>query len=314
MILCNKVTKFLFMKKLILACCIISAMGFNFAEYTIKLPLEKDGGGNLPTGSIIMSPMNEIENWISSDPYFTSWTNVNGPYDCSNWAPDPSGITIGIEYTQTATDCSQLQTRSRQEREQEINTLAYRDVGTPIDENQTVSATDTRLAIGSMENWINIAPSYTSWINDGVLYGCSNWSPQTSSYDIGVQFTQTATNCSQNQTRNRQDREQETTTLAIRNSGIAIVENQTQTNQTNTRLATGTRGPEECFYQWIHSSWVIDNGLSTAFFNGNLMVQNMAASSFNSGGYNYYAGAFVMGSMMGQTATANNYYICRRQL
>lgn len=236
------------MKISILAILIFGTISFTSANYTIQVPLEKGNGGTLPNGSINIIPMNQAEEWLPTTPNFTNWVNINSPYDCTEWGPNPSGITVGVSYTQTANDCKQEQTRTRQEREQETTTLSYRDVGLPITENQVITTTDTRNAVGTMESWIDTDPVYTTWINSGVLYGCSNWSPAPSTVNSGVSFTQTATDCSQNQTRDRQNREQETTTLAIRNNGSVIVENQTLTNMNNTRSAIGTKVNKVCAY------------------------------------------------------------------
>lgn len=179
------------------------------------------------------------ELWIATTPTYTAWVNNGAINSCSNWSPLANTVTINSSFTQTATDCKQPQTRSRQDREQESNTLAYRNVGVPVTETQNVTVTSTQSAVGTKETWVSTTSSYTAWVNNGALTGCSNWSPATSGVDFGVVYTQTATNCLQPQTRSRQDRQQETTTLAYRNVGSPVVEKQNITVN-STQSASGT--------------------------------------------------------------------------
>lgn len=89
------------------------------------------------------------ENWAPIEPTFTDWANLGSPQNCTDWSPLPSFISEGVSFTQTATDCQQEQTRTRQEREQEATSLVVRDSGAPTTETRTVSAISTRSAIGT---------------------------------------------------------------------------------------------------------------------------------------------------------------------
>ena len=188
-------------------------------------------------------------------PSYTNWTNDGQVISCSNWTPDPATITIGLLFTQTATDCQQPQIRSRQDREQETTTFVIRDKGAAVKETKSIIASSTRQSTGLKETWALITPTYTEWANNGVLNSCTNWSPAPSTVTINQAFTQTATDCRQSQTRNKQDREQESTTLEIRNKGIAITENQI-VSATSTRASTGTK-----------ETWVATTPTSTAWVN-----------------------------------------------
>jgi hypothetical protein len=263
------------------------------------------------------------ETWAATTPTYTAWTNTNALYGCSVWTPAPSSKTATATFTQTASDCETDQTRNRQDREQESTTLAVRNKGTPVVENQTLTAqsatrnytvtlgtwtnsgakyacsnwspapstvtvgqaftqtatdckqdqartraesyvdhktgstvavtvagetqtlsgqSNTQSATGTKETWAATTPTYTAWTNTNALYGCAAWTPAPSSKAATATFTQTASDCETDQTRNRQDREQESTTLAIRNKGTPVVENQTLTSQTATRSYTVTLG------------------------------------------------------------------------
>lgn len=139
------------MKKTLIALSILGAIGFTTANYTLKYPLEQAKGGSLPNGSITISNQTPMENWVPFESIYTGWINRGSLIGCSNWSPEPSTVEIGETFTQTATDCEQQQIRTRQDREQETTTKAIRDVGAPVEENQTIAATDTREAIGSLK-------------------------------------------------------------------------------------------------------------------------------------------------------------------
>lgn len=89
-----------------------------------------------------------------------------------------------------------------------------------------------------VENWQPAEPLYSEWVtaNDN---GCYNWAPDASTMLKDEPFNQTTTNCSHYQTRTRQDREQETTTLEYRNVGEPTIIGQNNTYSA-TRTATGT--------------------------------------------------------------------------
>lgn len=194
------------------------------------------------------------ETWAATTSTYTAWANSGAVTSCSNWSPATSTVTVGQSFTQTATDCDQAQTRTRQDREQETTTKAIRNKGSAVTETQTIAASSTRSAVGSKETWVAITSTYTAWANSGAVTSCSNWSPSPSTVASGQSFTQKATNCSQAQTRTRQDREQETTTEAIRNKGSAVAESQSIA-ASSTRSAVGTKSLEEC----RSGGWAVTN-------------------------------------------------------
>jgi len=199
------------------------------------------------------------ESWLAIIPLYTDWSNVDSVYNCTNWSPAETTITIGQLFTQTANDCKQNQTRTRQNREQESTTNEIRNVGSTISESQNITVSSTRSATGTKETWAAITPTYTEWVNNGSITNCTNWSPAVSSMTVGATFTQTATDCQQSQVRNKQNREQESTTNEIRNVGSAISESQNIT-VSSTRSATGTKET------WvsatpIYGNWTVTNNL-----------------------------------------------------
>jgi hypothetical protein len=116
-----------------------------------------------------------VSKWLSSDPLLGNWTNVGSPTGCSAWTPDVSTKNIGVTFDQTATGCSQDQTRTVQEREKNNVSGEYRNLGSVKNENQTLkNQTLTRSANGTKvieecskdvnTRWVNGTPSF------GVMY------------------------------------------------------------------------------------------------------------------------------------------------
>lgn len=250
-------------------------LGSAQADYTLKVPLE-----------------NEViyYNWSASEPILGEWENTSNIYDCTNWLPLPPSITIGQSFIQTATDCKQDQTRPVQDREVDEVSGSIRDSGEPYTESRTTIVSDTRDAIGSLETWAATTPTYTEWVNSGGIYGCSNWTPDPATVTTGQSFDQTATDCKQNQTRSRQEREQETTTLAIRDLGSPIVENQTITVP-STRTATGTKIVKVCNYKYENTT-VAKYGSEYKYFWGGTNLGTSSGTTFIKSGYKYTRGTY----------------------
>ncbi|MEG0870208.1 MAG: hypothetical protein RSG77_24665, partial [Hafnia sp.] len=165
-----------------------------------------------------------------------AWTNNGAKYACTNWSPAPSTVTINQSFTQTATDCKQNQTRTRAESYVDHKSGSNVAVSVPAEAQTLAGQTNTQTAVGTKETWVAIAPTYTAWANSSGVYNCNgSWAPSPSNYNVATQFTQTTYSCSINQSRIRQDREQETTTQVVRNKGAAVTEAQTVGGQYNAR-------------------------------------------------------------------------------
>lgn len=236
------------MKKTLLTLVILSYIGIAQAEYIMQIPLEQTKGGGLPNGTIniVTKPIViPTENWQPFTASFSEWVNKGSAYDCMTWTPAKNTQNIGVEFQQTSNDCKQEQTRIKQEREKDSVSSAVRDVGEPIIETQSVTGQLTRQETGTKENWVAATATDSGWVNKGEIYGCTNWTPSTSIYFKDSSFTQNATDCKQDQMSTKQNREQETTTLAYRNVGDPI-------NVTNTLMVKSSRttiGTADCLYR-----------------------------------------------------------------
>jgi hypothetical protein len=188
--------------------------------------------------------------WYSIEPAYSEWLNSGLVYDCITWTPSTNTVDYGVEFIQTSNDCKIDQYRTKQDREQQYGTYEIRNVGEMIIENRTLNnQISTRQSIGDKEEWVLSTPTYSDWVNSGEKYDCITWTPDPATIDNGQSFTQTSNDCKQNQTRTKQDREQEVNTLEYRNVGELITETQILENQTNTRESVGTKPTGFAYYR-----------------------------------------------------------------
>ncbi len=206
----------------------------------------------------------------------------------------------------------------------------------PVIGSATVSATSTdggaaAILIPFTDNWVAIASLFTAWANNGSPYNCSAWSPGPSTVSAGVAFTQSAT-CNQAQLAYRQDREQSTTTGAIRNVGNPVPLSQI-INVTIQQTAIGTMQPPEptqppkptnpwsqCrysetydgseggsgFYMWS----IAANGKTGAITWNTFMITTL----FEPGDitqYTFEGVTYYRGPLRGSTSGSPNYEVCR---
>ena len=128
---------------------IIALFSLSYANYIIKFQTPDPKAIKFVEKTSVAPEENEI--WNSIEPIITEWTNIGETYDCINWNPDAATVPLGTFFEQTATDCKQDQTRTLQNREQEVTSLQIRNIGTPVIENQTLSdQTKTREIEGTM--------------------------------------------------------------------------------------------------------------------------------------------------------------------
>jgi len=108
--------------------------------------------------------------------------------------------------------------------------------------------------------WVKAQPTVSEWVDVGPATNCSAWTPDPSTVASGTTFEQTASNCTQEQSRTTQNREQNDYTLEYRNSGNPISESRTLTDYSMTRTATGNKIVSECgngdigSYRWVAGS------------------------------------------------------------
>lgn len=287
---------------------------------------------NLINQSHDQSAVGTREDWMPETPIYTAWIDTSALNGCSNWAPLSSSKTSTITFAQTANNCTKEQSRQRQDREKEQNTGEVRNLGAPVTETQTLTDQPaSRLYTVTLGNWTD----------NGAKYDCTNWSPATSTVTVGQSFTQTATNCKQDQYRTRNESYVE--------SGITIpvsVPNETRilTAQSSSQTAVGTMA--DCRYseaspithwEYYQENNTIGNGNFSnpttsrllVRFNGTLIYNSydsFGGTVFTDGTYNYvrgnYAGVLAespgtaagpppMGSPASPHYWKDEYYVCK---
>ena len=213
------------MKKSLLLCAALLAAGSMQAQANPNI---------IRSAAMIKLSENDDQFWRTIDAYAGDWENVRAEYGCSVWTPDESTQTVGTAFLQRQV-CSQDQQREVQQRQQNEKTQVIRNVGNAHTENRTQASDHSRQAIGALETWVAASPAYGDWANTSALYSCSNWSPESSVYTATANFTQRASDCSLNQQRPVQPREQESTTGEYRNVGAASTQSQVLGGQVATR-------------------------------------------------------------------------------
>jgi len=91
----------------------------------------------------------QADSWLPWTDEISDWAAVGTPTLCSNWAPLANTVAVGASFTQTATDCQQLQQRTIQPTERNDKTLVVRNAGTPTVETKTVTVSATQTVVGT---------------------------------------------------------------------------------------------------------------------------------------------------------------------
>ncbi len=206
---------------------------FNWEYKVGATVIHTRGDGDAITITQSQQAVGTLCTWNAISPEYSAWANTGAGYNYSAWSPVPSNQTA--TYTQHRS-FSQDQTRSRQNREQCVQTNAIRPVGNAITETQTVTLSDSRP--------VNITVS--GWSAQGAEQ-CGAWSPATSTVDYGQTFTQTQ-QCSQDY--------QRTWNYNIEGSIVhSRIESKTETSS-NSRSATGS-----------HCNWINEPDEYSSWFN-----------------------------------------------
>jgi hypothetical protein len=121
------------------------------------------------------------------------------------------------------------------------------------------------------DKWKDIAPLVSPWKNQGTEYDCSEWAPSPGTIKEGETFNQSQ-NCKQGQERTVQQREQNETTLAIRDVGAPTTERQVLW-QDHTQEAVGTMKPDGSA-AW--EKFATDRGLPTTWNNLGWISKNLS--------------------------------------
>lgn len=159
------------------------------------------------------SAIGTYQNWVSHDSTFTDWADKDAAHSFTTWTPEPIAQTAN--FTQSR-DYKQPQERYEQQREIATVTGEIRNTGEPILRIQDDDRSENR----------SVSVGWSEWINEGIGYNCSAWSPLPKSVSRGQEFTQMRS-CSQNQIRNR-NYTSDSSIIASKKETKTIVINQAQ--------------------------------------------------------------------------------------
>jgi hypothetical protein len=185
---------------------------------------------------------------------WTSWKDTGGHYDCGAWTPATNTVGFGTTYTQTRT-CKQSQERDRIYKADSANLATMK-------ESRVQNEDETRSATGS-GNWTSYEPVYGTWEDYGNAHSHSAWSPAASSQTSN--FSQTRT-YSQPQRRTRQNREIDTISGAVRNTGSSDYDTRNESRSESRNVVVNVS-------DWSNSStsgvtaWVPSASTQTSNFN-----------------------------------------------
>jgi hypothetical protein len=215
-----------------------------------------------------VSPPPAQSEWVAATPLYGDWANSNSLYGCSNWSPSAaSKEDATLWLSQSATDCTADQTRTRQDREENKSTGEIRNKGEPTTETQQITGQS------SLRTYV----IQVAWADVGPQYDCT-WSPLASDYPVGEQFSQTGTGCKLNQTASRQEFYQDpVTTEWVTVSSTQV--NRTLTGQRSYRAITGTN---EFFVSSLSPSPSVISGGATSTVTAVVMGTNGKLAQENS--------------------------------
>ena len=166
------------MKKLLILCPFLLISSVESATYLVKI---KD----VTKTNIIKTE--EYRNWNSSSSTFTEWLNFNAAYNMSLY--NPKIVDQVEDFIQTQT-FKQDQQQFEQKREYDTVKKVYKNIGDPIETQQTLS----------LENTKEVTVIANDWLSVGVPKDCATWNPDISSVVYGDEFTQSR-QCSQDKNR-----------------------------------------------------------------------------------------------------------------
>jgi hypothetical protein len=147
--------------------------------------------------------------------------------------------------------------------------------------------------------WEDTTSIEGEWVNKSAPYDCKNWTPTVDTQNQGVTFTQTATDCKQDQERQVKLRSKDKISGVIIEKDT-IIEQRVNTGQTSTQSAIGTKLLKECRFAKVSANgpvagnyYVLETGgNTTAYWDGAQMgfINSRAPTYvFINNGYRYYS-------------------------
>lgn len=313
------------MKKNMLGLFIASTFGISVADYRMSVPMEVNNGGSLQNGSItftggtppvvpevpVTPPVAKDECMPASAGVYAWRVNRTNGAGAAIW----NGTTVST-FASGATSVAGP------------NGIVYTK-----DETTTAVPQGPNNNFGLCRNipgdfnggsWVSIAPVVTAWTNSGSAYNCT-WTPDSNNYLPSQSVDQTGINCKQKQVSTSQAREQNDSTLAIRNVGSPTNLNRdidSDENPTRTVAGTDTTTDAESCVNVAYSStsWVVDltdnNNVSYISWMGNTLSANQQLGNVTT--FTYNGVTYKRGNYLGELSAGypvvvygQSYGICR---
>jgi len=104
----------------------------------------------------------KVEQWVAIAPTYTGWVNSSGFYSCSAFSPDASTVDAGTGFYQTQY-CYLNQTRTRQDRIQEVATGEVRNTTSATESQTLTNQPNTQYAIGTKPTIVCRYDSGNQW-------------------------------------------------------------------------------------------------------------------------------------------------------
>ena len=250
----------------------------------------------------------------------TDYYGVGIPGNVINWTTSDGSLSAGQTTTNVSGVTSITLTSSR--------TLGGASVIAKTAENDGSGS----IWVPFVDSFVGYPSAYTGWANNGGVYSCSGWSPDPSTVDSGVWFTQWAT-CWQGFWRHRQDRKQSVVTGAVTNVGGPAVETTSwQVGVSQGAIGTKwTAPPPPVCWSSGNSSAGVNSGTFfvsgaqsddrppdiafTLYYNGNTGLSMPGiSSSMVYNGMILTAGAKTYVNNIGKNRVVYNYQICQQPL
>lgn len=306
------------MKKSVLALMIASTFGIALADYRIAMPIESGQGGTLPNGSITFSNSTPPvvvppETPTAKDECMPPSTGIYG------WRANKTTGAGSVIWNGTTVGAIPAGGTSVAG----ANGIVYTK-----DESSTPLPAGAANLYGICRNipanfnggtWVSIAPIQSAWTNSGSAYKCT-WTPDSNNFLPSQSVEQIGTNCKQLQISTLQAREQNDSTLVIRNVGTPTNQSRdidSDENPTRTIAGTDTTADaESCGYDrlngWYWSVSLTDNQTSFVSWKGTKVFYYQEsphignATQLTVDGVTYKRSTFQDGD-----SNISNYAVCR---
>lgn len=104
----------------------------------------------------------KVEQWVAIASTYTAWANSSGFYSCSAFSPDASTVNAGTGFYQTQY-CYLNQTRTRQDRIQEVATGEIRNTTSATESQTLTNQPNTQYAVGTKPTIVCRYDSGNQW-------------------------------------------------------------------------------------------------------------------------------------------------------